>query len=211
MRVLAVMAHPDDLELTAFGTLRRWQERRGLELTVVVASAGRIATAEGEADRLVEAKASAALLDADVHCLHLDDGNVDPRRLRHHLGHILRAHAAFLIVITHPTVTDGTAHQDHDAVGAATVWAARRAHVSQILQVEPIPYSAGFRPNMFVGIDGQMTFKLQAIGLHESQGRKPALQAAAVQARATWWAYTSGLLEQDCRFAEAFVQTTTET
>ena len=72
LRVLAVGAHPDDIEILCAGTLARCRER-GDEIVICVATNGNMGSmthqpAELATIRESEARASAAHLDAELIC-----------------------------------------------------------------------------------------------------------------------------------------------
>jgi N-acetylglucosamine malate deacetylase 1 len=117
-RILALHAHPDDIEWLCAGTLARLS-RLGHEVVLATATAGEGGSAEHDAEttghiRRAEAASAADLIGAAYHCLGLTDLGVfndDPTR---------RAVTAFIrtvapdIVITAPTVDY---HPDHEATG----------------------------------------------------------------------------------------------
>lgn len=117
-RILALHAHPDDIEWLCAGTLARLS-RSGHEVALATATAGEGGSAEHDPEatgriRQAEARRAAALIGADYHCLGLPDLGVfndDPTR---------RAVTEFIrmiapdIVITAPTVDY---HPDHEATG----------------------------------------------------------------------------------------------
>jgi LmbE family N-acetylglucosaminyl deacetylase len=73
LRVLGFMAHPDDVEFTCAGTLIRLKQEAGCEIAIATATSGDCGTAEYGPDEIArirhaEAKASAALLEAEYYC-----------------------------------------------------------------------------------------------------------------------------------------------
>ncbi len=89
VRVLAIHAHPDDLEFQAAGTLALLA-RAGCHLTMATMTPGDCGSAEHDAEaiaaiRRAEARAAAALIGADCLCLEFRDFAVfddDPSRRR---------------------------------------------------------------------------------------------------------------------------------
>ena len=80
VRILAIHAHPDDIELQCAGTLLRLKQR-GCEFSVATMTPGDCGSAELSADeiaavRRMEAQRSADLLGADYTCLEFRDLNI---------------------------------------------------------------------------------------------------------------------------------------
>jgi N-acetylglucosamine malate deacetylase 1 len=72
IRVLAFMAHPDDVEFTCAGTLARLQQEAGCELVIATATSGDCGTLDHRPDdiariRNAEARAAAGLLNAEYY------------------------------------------------------------------------------------------------------------------------------------------------
>jgi LmbE family N-acetylglucosaminyl deacetylase len=72
-RVLAFMAHPDDVEFLCAGTLVRLKEEAGCHISIATATSGDCGSMELRAEQIArvrhnEAVTSAAILDADYYC-----------------------------------------------------------------------------------------------------------------------------------------------
>lgn len=108
LRILAIHAHPDDIEFQCAGTLALLK-RRGHHITIATMTAGDCGSSEHSraeiaAIRRVEAQKSAALLGADCFCLEFDDLRiVDDNPSRQRVTEFLRR-ADPDIVITAPPV-----------------------------------------------------------------------------------------------------------
>ncbi|WZO95755.1 PIG-L family deacetylase [Isosphaeraceae bacterium EP7] len=106
-RVLAIHAHPDDIEIQCAGTLALLA-RLGCHLTLATMTPGDCGSAEHDAEtiagiRRAEAKAAADLIGADYHCLEFRDlaiFNDDPSRRR--MVEFLRATRPDLILAPPP-------------------------------------------------------------------------------------------------------------
>lgn len=77
LRVLAIHAHPDDVEFQCAGTLALLREA-GHHVTIATMTPGDCGSAEHDADAIAairrdEARASAALIGAEYHCLEFRD------------------------------------------------------------------------------------------------------------------------------------------
>jgi LmbE family N-acetylglucosaminyl deacetylase len=147
-RILAVGAHPDDVEIGAGGTLLRFlAERLGLRVDVLVLT--------GDADRHAEADASARALLGDrlgpggIRLVDLRDGFLPAAgpRPKEELERC-KASGPYDAILS-PSL--GDAHQDH-RLTAELVWQTFRS--VPILEYE-IPKYEGIteRPNLFVELD----------------------------------------------------------
>lgn len=89
VRILAIHAHPDDVEFQCAGTLALLKEK-GAQITIVTMTPGDCGSAEMNSDeisatRRAEARAAADLLGADYHCLEFRDLSIvhdNPSRQR---------------------------------------------------------------------------------------------------------------------------------
>ena len=168
-RVLAVGAHPDDLEIGCGGTLAKLRER-GAMVRAVVLSQGRDGLPVGSnVDRLGETQA--ALSELGIDDLVFADF---PDR---HFGDHLNAIIAFLeeqIAEFAPqrlyTMHGGDRHQDHRCVFEASQVAARC--VAQVLLYETPSSSADFAPSYYEQIEAWLDAKLAALAAHESQAHR---------------------------------------
>jgi LmbE family N-acetylglucosaminyl deacetylase len=73
MKVLAFMAHPDDVEFKCAGTLARLKKEAGCEIAIATATSGDCGSVQHKIDEIsrirhAEAIAAAKLLDADYYC-----------------------------------------------------------------------------------------------------------------------------------------------
>jgi LmbE family N-acetylglucosaminyl deacetylase len=162
--VLAIGAHPDDIELGIGGTLALLS-RAGIEVVTAIVSV----PADYDT-RVAEARDSAAILGCKLRvlmsgCRRLED--VKNYELVGMLDALVReVHPA--AVLTHGS-TDF--HRDHVQVHQATISAQRIApfdlycYVPTMTRPVPVP----FEPNAYVDISGTIDVKLAAIAAHKSQ------------------------------------------
>lgn len=203
-RVLAIVAHPDDMELLCAGTLARFRER-GAEVQVTIACRGdRGGPAESRdqlaARREAEATEAARLLDAEIEFLRLSDAEVcddPPTRER-----FLKAIRAFQpdLILTH---SPDDYHQDHRQVSALATdcswYAASAGHVTDPPS-DPLPAPVAvaycdtiaaihFEPSHLVDISSTFDLKLRMLRCHQSQlsrndsGMDQLIEMATTQAR----------------------------
>ena len=92
-------------------------------------------------------------------------------------------------------------HQDHAAVGAATLIATRK-HVGAVLAYGTPSNLDRFQPQVVIGLDeAAMALKLRAIRLHPSQAERHYMREDFIRSIAQHWAAMSRL---PADFAEAY-------
>ena len=193
MSVLAVGAHPDDIELGCAATLLA-HRARGDSVAMLVMSRGELGP-QDERPRLKEQEAAADVLGAGLYWGDFGDSAVPDGCEAVDAIQRVMAEVRPDVVYTH---FSQDSHQDHRAVAAATLAAARRA--SRVVCYEA-PSSLGFTPTMFVDVADFVEGKLDAIRAHTSQVLKNGLvDLEAVEAQARYRGFQARI-----RFAEAFV------
>jgi LmbE family N-acetylglucosaminyl deacetylase len=193
VRVLAVGAHPDDVELGCGGTLAR-HARRGDDITILVMTEGGLGTIEGMSRRGEQLEA-AGHLGARVRWAGYEDGAVPdgPAAVRV-IDEAIAASGAD-VLYTH-AVED--THQDHRATATASLAAGRR--LTTILQYET-PSTRHFDPTLYVDVHETIEEKLAILRAHMSQVlRAGPVDLEAVEAQARFRGS-----QGRTRFAEAFV------
>ena len=194
LNVLAIGAHPDDIELGCGAALLA-HRRAGHAVTMLVMTAG-LGQAERRA-RPEEQEEAAALLRAGLVWGGFEDGLVPPGGPAVQVIEDTITQTGAEVVYTHAA---GDSHQDHRAVAAATAAAARRTQ--RVLCYES-PTSLGFSPTHFVDVGGLVEAKLGLIRAHLSQVMKNGLvDLEAVEAQARFRGFQARV-----RHAEAFEAT----
>ena len=178
MRVLAVGAHPDDVELGCGGALLR-HSARGDRITILVLTRGERGVFE-ERSRYAEQRTAARILGADLLWGPFADGEVafGPDLVRV-VDEAVGSSGAD-VMYTH-AVDDS--HQDHHAASRACLAAARR--LSSVLFYET-PSTQRFHPTVFVDVAPVLDAKLALVQSHGSQvdrGGPVDLDALVAQAR----------------------------
>jgi LmbE family N-acetylglucosaminyl deacetylase len=166
-RVLAIGAHPDDVELGCGGTLAKFVDA-GHEVRALVLSSGeRGGTARA---RVSEVDVGGKRIGvAGVEVLPFPDTD-----LAAHENALVAAIERVVerfnpdIILTH---SGNDQHQDHRAVHTATLRAGRR-HPS-ILCYESPSATADFRPSVFVDVQDYLEVKVRAVAAHRDQAGKP--------------------------------------
>jgi LmbE family N-acetylglucosaminyl deacetylase len=166
MNILALGAHPDDIEIYMFGAMAAWRAM-GAELAFAIATdgskGGTMPPAELAAVRKAEATAAAALLDVTPHLLGFTDGElVAGAELVAALKRLIADTAPDLIVTHAPN----DYHGDHRALSDAMRIAAN--FQAPVLWADTM-HGAGFAPTHYVETTPHIDRKDEAIRAHVSQ------------------------------------------
>ncbi len=192
MNVLAIGAHPDDLELGCGAALLA-HSRRGDQVHLLVMTAG-TSGPQDVRSRIAEQEDAAALLGATLHWGGFEDGAVPDDRAAVDVVQVAINRCEAEAVYTH---APRDSHQDHRATAAATLSACRR--VNRVLLYES-PTSLEFQPSVFVDVKGLVEGKLDVLRAHMSQVlRNGLVDLEAVEAQARYRGFQARL-----RWAEAF-------
>jgi LmbE family N-acetylglucosaminyl deacetylase len=182
MRVLAVGAHPDDIEVHCAGTLARYV-KEGHHVSICVACNGNgghmiIGPEELARIREGEARQAGAILGADFYMLGIPDGFVmDNYETRITFTDVIRQ-ARPDVIITHSPIDY---HPDHVKTGELVFTASFLCGIPNIktehpahLVVPPIyfmdtPAGKGFVPTEYVDITETFEIKQRMLACHQSQ------------------------------------------
>jgi LmbE family N-acetylglucosaminyl deacetylase len=192
MRVLAVGAHPDDVELGCAGTLAR-HAGAGDQVTMLVLTGGG-GRPGGIARRAAEQEAAARVIGADLRWGGFPDGSITTDRPAVELLDALLAELRPDVVYGHaPSDT----HQDHRAAATLLLAAARR--LPRLLLFRG-PSTDRFTAAVYVDVSATIDVKLDALRAHRSEilgNDRVDLEVVEAQARACGH-------DARVRFAEAF-------
>jgi LmbE family N-acetylglucosaminyl deacetylase len=179
-RVLAIGAHPDDLELACGGTLAKFVDS-GHEVQGLVMSDGKRG---GDAlERSLDAQRGAAFMGL-TGMTHLNFTDTDLFRHSQEMVDAIESAIARYnpdIILTH---SNHDQHQDHQAVHMATLRAARQHH--SILCYESPSATRDFSPSVFIDIDDYVDAKVQAVKMHSDQLAKPYMTPERVRGIASF-------------------------
>jgi LmbE family N-acetylglucosaminyl deacetylase len=191
VRVLAIHAHPDDVEFQCAGTLALLKER-GCEITIATMTAGDCGSAElGPAEiskiRRNEARAAAEMLSADYVCLEFQDlGIIHDNESRRRVTEVVRRTRPDL-VLTAPPVDYMSDHEQtsrlvRDACFGAPIpnYATRQwdpappltriPHLYYVDAIEGIDYFGNpLSPGFVIDVTSTFDLKLQMLACHASQ------------------------------------------
>jgi LmbE family N-acetylglucosaminyl deacetylase/CheY-like chemotaxis protein len=178
--VLAVGAHPDDVEIGCGGILMR-HRAAGDPVAILTMTGGEQG---GEsATRAEESRRAAEMLSARLFMLDLVDTSVgDDGTTIAEINRVIED-VRPTTVYTH---TSKDVHQDHRNVAAATLVAARR--VPRVFAYQAPSTSVEFRPNRFVSIDDFLEAKIELIAAYSSQTAiRGYLDDELLRATARYW------------------------
>ena len=179
LAVLAVGAHPDDVEIGVGGTLAA-HHAAGDSIVILTLSGGAIG---GEAAaRHRESEAAAAIVGARLIHLDFPDTRLDPAA-----GMITAIEQVVRAVLPDQiyTHTSHDRHQDHRAVNAAAQIAARS--IQNVSCFQSPSSTVEFHPNRFVDIGDQLETKLRMLAAFATQCGRDYMRQDIVRATARYW------------------------
>ena len=195
MNILAIGAHPDDIELGCGGLLIK-SARQGHNVYMYSLTRG---GAGGDAKQRSEELARSARF---IKAKQLWIDNFEDSKLT--VSNDLINHIEFFINKANPdlilTHSHGDVHHDHRAIALATLEAAR--FNSNVLSYE-IPLSRNFDPKVFVDISEVVNEKVELIEIFWSQQSKLYLKSNAIKGLAEYRALQSRL-NTGIKYVEAF-------
>lgn len=177
--VLAVGAHPDDVEIGVGATLAQ-HAARGDRVVILTLSGG--AVGGDVIQREVEARDAAAVIGARLELRDFQDTHLDPASGVTAAVEELVAEVQPMVIYTH---SEHERHQDHRAVHRAVEIAARRTPVLACFQSPST--TIDYRPTRFVPVDDQIETKLQMLAAYRSQQHRSYMAPELVRATARYW------------------------
>ena len=196
MNILAIGAHPDDIELGCGGLLIK-AARQGHNVSMYTLTRG---AASGDPEqRTKELMQSAKFIGAKK--LWID--NFEDTRLNSNTAELIN-HIEFFInkanpdlIITHSL---GDVHHDHKAIAASTIEAGR--FIPNIMSYE-IPLTKEFKPQVYYDISDVVDDKVELIKIFWSQQSKLYLKTNAIKGLAEYRALQSRL-NTSINYVESF-------
>jgi LmbE family N-acetylglucosaminyl deacetylase len=190
--VLAIGAHPDDVEIGAAGALLA---HRGMGHDVSILTLTRGARGGADATRAGESEMAARALGATLFLEDLPDTGISE-------GDPTIAAICRVVESVRPTVVYTHSlhdvHQDHRNTHRAAMVAVRK--VGRVYCFQSPSATIDFRPTRFVAIDDQLEGKQRAIEAFASQVEiRPYLERDLIESTARYWSRFG-----DGRYAEAF-------
>lgn len=206
-RVLVVMAHPDDVDFGAAGTVAKLTDA-GVEVVYCLVTDGQAGGFDHSIPRddmatIRRGEQTEAAAKVGVTRLeflgHMDGSVVADLDLRHDISAVIRAVRPQVVITQHPVRNlDSTygSHPDHIATGEATMAAVypdarnpfafpgRSVAELEAWSVDEVWIPFGTDGQGVIDITDQLDRKIEALMCHRSQHRDPASMEARVR---TWW------------------------
>lgn len=194
MKILAIGAHPDDIEIGCSGTLLFLKEAYDAQIYTLVMTRGeKFKGFHSVEERDIEQQEALRVLGVHKHfSANLPDTDINLKDAILNIESIVNT-VNPTCIFTH---FEEDTHQDHRVIAQATD-AACRKNISS-LYYESISTKA-FQPTIFVDIGNMLRTKCQAIAMHKSQEKKLQL-VDYVRTLAKYRAYRTGL-----EYVEGFV------
>jgi LmbE family N-acetylglucosaminyl deacetylase len=196
MNILAIGAHPDDIELGCGGTLMKAVKKGHNVFMHTITRGGASGNPASRANEFMQSAKFIGAKDALI-----DD--LPDMRLMDKVDELIK-HIEYYIDKVNPDVifthSPADTHHDHRAVASATVEAGR--FYSNILSYE-IPLTKTFDPIVYYDISDVIDKKVELIRIFWSQSSKLYLKANAIKALAEYRALQSRL-NTTINYVEAF-------
>jgi LmbE family N-acetylglucosaminyl deacetylase len=195
MNILAIGAHPDDIEFGCGGTLSKYSEK-GHKVYMLVLSKG---DKGGDSDvRQKEQENSARILGAEkLHFgNHVDTEIVQSQKLITEIEDFLKEIKPGFIFVHY---FDDT-HQDHRNLSDSAISATR--YIQNVLFYEG-PTTQNFTPNVYVDITSALDKKFESLEAHVSQVSKTNIEGLSIIEAARSTAHFRGI-QGRVNYAEAF-------
>lgn len=173
MKILAIGAHPDDIEAGCAGTLLKYAQQ-GHEIHLLVMTEGQQG-GDASIRRDEQIRSAELVKPKSMIWGGYRDTELSPRMndMVHHIEAVLDKIQPDFIFVNH----DDDTHQDHRALSKATVSATR--YVRNVLFYEG-PTSLNFSPTVFVDIKETIDGKISMLVAHKSQVMKTNIEGLSI-------------------------------
>jgi len=193
LNILAVGAHPDDIELGCFGTLALHQKNKDNIFGILLTN-GELGG--NQEKRKKESKNASKLIGMKLFFGNFPDGEL--KSDIHTVGFIEKIINKYNIDVVY-TQTIHDRHQDHRNLAKATISAAR--FVKEVYSYETPSSIGSFVPQVFVDVSTTFNVKEKALAFHNTQIQKYYMEIESVKGLSKYRAFQSG---QKNIFCEAF-------
>lgn len=196
MNILAIGAHPDDIEFGCGGTLIKYSQK-GHNLFLLVLTRGEMG-GEGEVRKTEQLASSKILGVKEVYFGEYKDTKLPlDKKVIDSIEGVLNAVSPSFIFVNY---FDDT-HQDHRHLAQATISATR--YIRNVLFYE-VPTTQNFSPNVFVDIEDVLEKKLASLEAHNSQLLKSNIEGLSIIEVAKSSANFRGI-QGRVKYAEGFI------
>lgn len=185
--ILAIGAHPDDIELGCGGTIAKLASQ-GARVTAVVLTNGSVGASQAYCRASETQNALTEIKVENTFVYDLDDTALASQFSE--MLEILERHVRECEPARVYTMFDQDRHQDHQAVYRASIIASR--NVPQILGYETPSSHGNFQPTFFEKISEVFHRKIHALSFHKSQSNKPYMQEQIVRSIAQFRGIQAG-------------------
>ncbi len=193
--ILAIGAHPDDIELGCGASLAKFVEC-GVHVRALVLTEGQVGNRTGDS-RVEETRAALSLLGVeDIYTEQYPDTKLGS--CLNEIIKVIESHVNDIDPDRVYTMYENDRHQDHRATFEASIVACRSAR--QILCYETPSSWTNFEPQVFECVDGYHERKIAALALHKSQRDRPYTQPDAMRTSGQFRGQQIGV-----KVAEAFI------
>ena len=201
MKILAIGAHADDVEIGCGGSLAKWSDE-GHDITIFTATNSAYTGPDGTLVRSAEAAATEAAKAAEIIGASLITGPFDCFSLN--FAEPLNATLLNLVEELNPDMVlthwEGDTHPDHQALSKASLHVSRRAPSVLMYASNWYAGTASFEPRFYVDISEYLERKLELIAVFKSElNRVGDSWARHCSAQATAYGLQTG-----CAYAEGF-------
>ncbi len=195
MNILAIGAHPDDIEFGCGGTLSKYSEK-GHKVYMLVLSNGDKGGDSETRQKEQENSAQILMVEKLYFGDYKDTEIVQSQKLITEIEDFLKGiKPGFIFVHYH----DDT-HQDHRNLSNSTISATR--YIQNVLFYEG-PTTQNFTPNVFVNITSALDKKIKCLEAHVSQVSKTNIEGLSIIEAARSTAHFRGI-QGRVEYAEAF-------
>ena len=197
MKILAIGAHPDDIEVGCSGTLAKYAQN-GHEIYLLVMTEGHMG-GEGAIRKKEQTKSAKILKPRAVIWGAYKDTLLTPHmnQMVHDIEVVLNKIVPDFIFVHYEDDT----HQDHRSLAKATISATR--YVRNVLFYEG-PTTQNFSPTVFVDIKETLEMKIAMLLAHHSQVEKTNIEGLSITDVVRSTAVFRGI-QGRVQFAEAFL------
>lgn len=197
MKILAIGAHPDDIEFGCAGALIKFRKDQNAEVHLMIMTAGEKG---GNADIRKKEQMDAARIIGAKEVFWGDFHDTEVTNSREAIGtieNVIREVKPDWVFANYSNDT----HQDHRNLALNMVTATR--YISRVLFFESMT-SVDFMPTLFVDIESTIEEKLKALGSHRSQVERTNIAGLSALEISRSNANSRGI-QGRMRYAEGFV------
>ena len=195
MNILAVGAHPDDIEIGCGGTLLKYAQK-GHNIYLLVLTPGDVG-GDPEVRKKEQENSARSMGAKEVFWGGFKDTHLSEERpLIDTMEEIIKKVLPQVVFVNH--ISD--IHQDHRITAAACLSATR--YIKEVLYYE-VPTTQNFQPEIYVDIGNVLDKKLELLKIHNSQVNRTRVEGLTIlesaQSCATFRGYQGRV-----KYAEAF-------